>query len=196
MSDSRNAGENSDEPQLIRDVLAGRHNQFEELMIRYQAMVFGMIKKQVRDDATARDLSQETFIRAFKGLKKFRFQSAFSTWITRIALNVTHSYFSSRRYREMQKNVALDPSHINELPENAAEESGDPATLAFLQHCIGALKPKFREVIVLCSLEGKTYAEAAEILQVPVGTVCSRMNTALMQLRQAFSKHKTQGSKL
>lgn len=195
MSDSRSAAETPDEHQLIRDVLGGHRNQFEDLVVRYQGMIFGMIKRQVRDEATARDLSQETFLRAFKGLKGFRFRSTFSTWITRIALNVTHSYFSSRRYKEVQRNVALEPEHIAQAQRPEMVDTGtDPSVIAALQRSIGALKPKFREVIVLCSLEGKTYAETAEILQIPIGTVCSRMNTALSQLRRELSKNRSGSS--
>ena len=185
----------SDEYQLVCVILAGDHNRFEELVYRYQDMIFGMIKRQIRDEGIARDLSQETFLRAFKGLKGFRNYSTFSTWLTRIALNVTNSYFSSRRYRENLKNVALDMSHLKGTvpPEPVAETDTRAASIHLLQRCIGELKPKYREVVVLCSLEGKTYVQAAEILQIPVGTVCSRMNTALTKLRHQFTRHSMEG---
>lgn len=183
----------SDEYRLIQAVLAGDHNQFESLVSRYQQLVFGMIKRQVRDEMIAKDLSQETFLKAYRGLKNFRNYSTFSTWLTRIALNVTNSYFSSRRYRESLKNVDLDSTHMLSLTTHAPLETGiHNSAVLLLQQCIGALKPKFREVIVLCALEGKTYQEAAEILQVPTGTVCSRMNTALTQLRRSFSRQRNE----
>lgn len=183
-----------DEYQLILSILGGEHNRFEDLVHRYQDMIVGMIKRQVREEATARDLAQETFLRAFKGLSKFRNYSTFSTWLTRIALNVAHSYFSSRKYRESQRSVPLSPTHLEQLSsEQPTEIEPNQSALLFLQQSIGDLKPKYREVIVLCSLEGKTYAEAGEILQVPVGTVCSRMNTALTQLRYRFAQQKAQG---
>lgn len=170
---------------IIRSVLSGAVNAYEELVLRYQPMVFAMIKRQVGDEASAKDLAQETFVKAFRNLKGFRQQSSFGTWVTRIALNTTNTYFSSRRYREGLMSVPFDPERHDRQAEASNEPALQRATL-LLQKAVASLKPKYREVIVLCSLEGKTYEDAAEILEIPVGTVCSRMNRALGILRNKF----------
>lgn len=175
--------EEIDEYKLIRSVLRGHQEDFAVLVRTHQQMIFNLIKRQVRDEAAANDLLQETFIRAYGGLKKFKFQSKFSTWLTRIALNVTNSYFSSRRYKEFVKNVPLDHAPVSSSEDMDSSEPDFSAQQALLQFYMGSLKPKFRDVLVLCALEEKSYAEAADILGIPVGTVCSRMNTALTTLR-------------
>jgi RNA polymerase sigma-70 factor, ECF subfamily len=194
MGDCQAIEEQDHEHKLIRSVLAGKHNDFEELVLKYQDMIFGMIRRQMSDEASARDLSQETFLKAFAGLKSFRFKSSFSTWLIRIALNVTSSYYSSKKYKERLAHMSLDDQKISES-DLAITDGTDPQgnALQLLQSSIGTLKPKYREVIVLCSLEGKSYREAAEILQVPEGTICSRMNTALTKLRQNLSRERERG---
>jgi len=151
-------------------------------------MIYNLITRQVADEATGRDLSQETFIRAFRGLKSFKAQASFSTWLVRIALNVTSSYFGSRRFKERVRSIPFDQREHDFVNENTQTEPGTANQLTQLQNLIATLKPKFRDVLILCSLEGKTYQEAAQILEIPVGTVCSRMNTALTLLREKFAR--------
>ena len=182
----------SDEQSLIRSVLAGQTSDFEQLVLRYQDMIYNLIKRQVADEASARDLAQETFLRAFRGLKGFKFQASFFTWLTRIALNQTNSYFCSRSFKEKLRNVSFDAREHDSVGHDSRIETGAANQLSQLQLCIAALKPKFRDVLTLCSLEGKTYQEAALILEIPIGTVCSRMNTALTILRDNFARLKAE----
>lgn len=174
----------SDEWKLIQSVLSGNTNDFEALVLEHQDRILSLIQRQVRNEATARDLAQETFVRAFQNLRRFRGDCLFSTWLTRIALNMTNSYFSSRKFKESQMSDSLQAQH-SAIPADKLECIDH---VAHLQTLIAALKPKYREVIVLCSLEGKTYEEAAEVLEVPLGTVCSRMNKALEQLRERLHR--------
>ena len=153
-----------------------------------------MILRQVRDESVAKDLAQDTFLRAYRGLKTFKGRATFSTWLTRIALNVTNSYFQSRELKEQQSQVSLEVGQVERIASPEGDLSDQMVTLALLQKSIALLKPKYREVLVLCSLENKTYEQAAQILQIPLGTVCSRMNTALTYLRKTFSQYKTQGT--
>ena len=176
-------GKEPDVSEIIAAIRAGDKNRFRELVLRYESMVFSLILRQVGDRAIANDLAQETFIRAYRGLSNFRGDAAFSTWVTRIALNVTATYFTSRRYRDRKREISV--AILPELP-NVPEDPAREAELERLQYFIGELGPKYREVIVLCGLEQKSYEEAAEILGVPIGTIRSRLNTARNMLRTRF----------
>ena len=170
----------------VRRVLAGDRDHFRELVTAYQHQVFGMIMRQVADETTARDLAQEVFVRAFHGLRSFRFDSSFGTWITRIALNVCRSYYTSRAFRDRSRLVSLSESGAAEriaVDSSAVETERE---LHRLRQLIWTLKPIYRDVVVLYSLEGKSYEEISEILAIPMGTVASRMNTATALLRKKF----------
>ena len=194
MSRSQNKSDTYDEESLINSVLSGCINDFEKIVLQHQGAVFNMILRQVRDESVAKDLAQDTFLRAYRGLKTFKGRATFSTWLTRIALNVTNSYFQSRKFKEQQSQVSLEVGQVERIASPEGDLSDQMVTLALLQKSIALLKPKYREVLVLCSLENKTYEQAAQILQIPLGTVCSRMNTALTYLRKTFSQYKTQGT--
>jgi RNA polymerase sigma factor (sigma-70 family) len=175
------------ESEIIKRVLDGATDEFCHLVTAHQNLVYGMIFRQVRNSEIAEELAQDVFTKAFLALKQFKHQAKFSTWLTRIALNTTSSYFSSKRYKQSQKNVPL---------ENWNEQAGfiDGSLIEFqlshLHRFLGDLKPNFREVVILCGLEGRTYQEASEIIGVPKGTICSRMNTALNHLRKKFRQLK------
>jgi RNA polymerase sigma-70 factor, ECF subfamily len=179
-SGQRNAGER----ELIARILTGQAEEFAQVLECYQDMVFGMIARQVGDAVVAEELAQDVFLRAYRGLGKFRCQASLKTWLTRIALNVCNSYFCSRAYKERRSQVPFADGF-----DNLPAESGDDCTEEHLQRLQGlaaALKPIHRDVLVLCGFERRSYREAAEILGIPEGTVASRMNKALNVLREKF----------
>ena len=172
-----------EERQVILRVLAGEQDEFRHIVMRYQNKIYGLIRRQVPHDEAARELAQITMVRAYTNLNKFRFESRFSTWLTRIALNVVAGYFSSRAYK-----VWLNSDSI---VETAIQHSSDAETMLAqkqamqqLQRGLSRLTAKYREALVLYSFEDKSYEETAEILGVPVGTVCSRIDTARRLLRK------------
>lgn len=176
-----------DDQTLIERILAGDQEEFRLLLRRYQNLIFSMIFRQVGNRDTAADLTQETFLRAYSGLPHFRFRSTFKTWLTRISLNVTATYFESRSYREERRTEALDTRDHSETDTGESPIEKERA-LNCLQSALSLLSPQFREVIVLCKLEGRSYTEAAEILQVAPGTVGSRLNSAQQELRKTFRR--------
>lgn len=173
------------EQALVRAIVAGEVNRFEELVVKHQDMIYALIRRQVSDPSVADDLAQEAFVRAFQNLERFRHECSFGTWLTRIALNTTNSYFASRRFKETAKQVSFD-QRVHDSASECDESVRSEQSLAMLRSLIAELKPKYRDVIVLCSLEGKSYEEAASVLEIPTGTVCSRMNKALSLLRNKF----------
>lgn len=172
--------------QLVRRILAGRRDDYTLLVRRHQDRVYSLIMRQIGDPQLSRELAQDTFVRAYSGLRGFRHEARFDTWLIRIALNVTRSYFASRRFRERERTVTLEPDIHGGAVEMDA--GGEEETALRLRRAIAKLKPKYRDVLVLCTMESRTYKEAAEILGLPVGTVCSRMNTALAELRRIMQR--------
>lgn len=187
MGENKTDNDYASEREIITSVIAGNRENFRYLVAAHQQKVFAMIRRQVTDEHLAGDLTQDAFVKAYVNLPSFRFESSFSTWLIRIALNVTHTYFRSRQFKEAQKTMPLDPLFDAGHPDSAHHEAAASAIdIQRLRRVISTLKPIYREVIVLCCLEGKTYDEASSILQIPRGTVCSRMNTAFRLLKDNF----------
>lgn len=179
------------EPMLVADeeligwIVAGKREYFSVLVERYQKMVFGMIMRQVGSRDVADEIAQETFLRAYKNLETFRRESKFATWLIRIALNQTSNYFSSKRFRQSKQTVSLDMKR-HDLPDENISRN-DHREALFLS-ALGVLAPKFRDVLTLCGYEGKSYEEAALILEIPIGTVRSRLNRARLMLKEEIAK--------
>lgn len=173
----------ADERQIIMRVLKGDKDEFRHLVRAHQDRIYTVIRRQVTSEVIAKELAQEVFIKAYRFLPKFKFESTFSTWIIRIALNTTASYFKSKRYYQAQKTEAIE-NHLNLSEQDCSEER---EKIKQLQQAMSSLKANSRDVLVLCGLESKSYEEAANILQIPVGTVKSRLNTARLELKQILA---------
>lgn len=176
--------ESLNEKEIIARVLRGERDEFRHLVLAYSDQVYAMIMRQVGDEETARELAQDAFVKAYMNLAKFQFRASFSTWITRIAINLSHSYFRSRRYKQSKATSSLEQVHHQNLSDENNNSREEDARR--LQSLIGTLKPKYREVLVLCCFEDYTYEQAARLLHIPYGTVCSRMNKAFSILRERF----------
>ncbi|MBL7662960.1 sigma-70 family RNA polymerase sigma factor [bacterium] len=169
-----------EERELIQRILAGATDEFRLIVLKYQELIVNLIFRQTGDRDVANDLAQETFIKVFKGLSRFRGEAALKTWITRIAINTCNTYFRSRAYRESR----LRTANLAAI-EATARSTSNPAQdleLSQLQHAIATLNPIFREVLVLCGIEQRSYEEVSKILNIPVGTVRSRLNRARLLL--------------
>ena len=177
-----------EEKEVIQRIVLGEKGEFETLVSNYQEMVYAIIIKQVSNEVIAKDLTQETFIKAYFNLSSFRFEAKFSTWLIRIALNLTNSYFQSKRYKQKQKTMHLDLEQYNQTPDERSIDSLDLEAIDKLNFLISQLRPKLREVMILCGLEQRSYKETAEILNVPVGTVRSRLNKARLILKELYFK--------
>lgn len=176
----------SSEAEIIRAVVGGDREAFRHLVTRYKNRIFALVMRQVGSRSVAEELTQEIFVKAFLHMRTFRFDSAFSTWLTRIAINHTHSYFGSRRYKQSSRTDEFLPEQHSgsaESPETGLERT---ERMRRFQLALAGLSPKLHAALTLCALEGKSYEEAAAILRVPVGTVRSRLNTARLQLKTAI----------
>ena len=163
--------------ELVRAAQRGEHDAFGALVQDHQSRIYRLIWRQVRHDAVAEDLTQNTFLRAFRSIDSLRQPEQFAAWLVRIALNITHSWRASASYREFQ-HEDLDELA---LPAKNSPESG--LELRRISGELAKLEKKYSDVVVLCIIESYSYAEAAEILGLPSGTVASRLHAALKSLR-------------
>jgi len=156
---------------LVARYLAGEVAAFDELMRFHEGRVFAVCLRMLRDREAALDATQETFITVFRKVDRFAGRSAFSTWLYRVAVNTCHD--TLRR---------LHRTRAEALPENA--DPADPGALdefdsADLRPTIASalteLPAEFRSAVVLCDAEGLSLQTAAEILEIPIGTVKSRL---------------------
>jgi RNA polymerase sigma-70 factor (ECF subfamily) len=168
---------------------------FERLVSHYQDRVYNYVLRMIYDPVEAQDVAQETFVRAWQGLPRFRGASSFQTWLYRIASNLAIDAARSRKRRGLMT-VSLDEpvegAEAAELAHDLPDESRyGPADCLeqqelrrYVWETVGELSPKLRLVIVLADLQGLSYGEVATILGCPVGTVKSRLFNARSQLRE------------
>ncbi len=159
------------DPDLVRAAAAGDRAAFERLVRLYQEPVWRFLRHLVRDPALAEDVAQETFLRAYRNLAGFAHQSRFSTWLFQIARNAGIDALRRRDRGARLLEVVPRPGH-RPSPEGGAE----------LDASLSALSPKLREALLVVEVLGYRYREAAVILDIPEGTVKSRVHQARERL--------------
>ena len=167
----------SSDGELVRAAQRGGQDAFAVLVGNHQGHLYRLIWRQVRNDAVAEDLTQTSFLRAFRSIDTLRQPEQFRGWLVRIALNVTHSWLTSRSHREFLH------EDIDQIPLPALSSPDSALELRRISSELGKLEKKYRDVVVLCIIESYSYAEAADILSIPSGTVASRLHVALQTLR-------------
>jgi RNA polymerase sigma-70 factor (ECF subfamily) len=165
------------DPRTIRAAAAGDEQAFTTLMRAAQPHVWRFVRHLLGDDELAADVTQETFVRVHRSLTRFRFDSRFSTWLFRIARNAAVD--EQRRMARRQRIVAAVAR---------PEPSGDGALGTELKTALASLSPRLREAFVLVEVFGLKYQDAAEVLDVPDGTVKSRVFRARLQLVAWFDE--------
>jgi RNA polymerase sigma-70 factor (ECF subfamily) len=178
----------NDDQCLISACRAGRTEAFGILVRRYQDRLYPTVLRLTGCAEDAHDLLQEAFLRAYEKLASFQGGSSFYTWIYRIAVNLALSdrrkrRRSSGRVAENGRREPIDPpddvrQSDPSLPLERAERDG------LIQEALSALAPDHRAVVVLKDLDGLRYEEIAAVLDVPIGTVRSRLHRARLELRE------------
>jgi len=164
------------EPDVVRAAMAGDLAAFEWLVRCYQAHVWRFLRHLLGDGALAEDVTQETFLRLYRHLPGFSWRSRFSTWVFQIARNAGIDALR-RRERDSRLLTVVPPPGDGPSPEVGAE----------LEAGLAALTPKLREAVLVVEVLGYRYREAALILDVPEGTVKSRVHAAREQLVAWFA---------
>lgn len=167
--------------ELVRRVQGGETRAFDILVQKYQHKILHLIGRYVHDPVAAQDVAQEAFIKAYRGLRNFRGESAFYTWLYRIAINTAKNYLvtESRRTPDYEVN-AEDAEHLN--GESGLKEYATPErellSEEIKRHIFKAMEDlpeDLRSAIVLRELEGMSYEEIAQVMECPIGTVRSRI---------------------
>lgn len=180
--------------ELIASVLAGNTERFTPLVTRYQQRVMRFILKYEHNVQDAQELAQETFLQAFRALPSFNSQSRFSTWLTGIAFNLLKNHISrSPTKQHLHLDIDEQPDGMSDLAgSNPADAYASRQLLLAMDRAVTALPAQMRDAIVLVASEGLSYEEAAETLNVPVGTVKSRLCRARIQLAEALREYRVQ----
>lgn len=174
-----------DDAQLIQVTLAGNSAAFGQLVRKYQDRLYNALAHQMGSAEDARDVLQEAFVQAFLKLDSFRGQSRFYTWLYRIAFNQAISH--QRRAKPLasldhgREQTGDEPVDRHSPPEGRLVQQ---ETVEQVQQALAQLDDQFRQVLVLRELEDCSYETIAEMLELPVGTVRSRLHRARMQLRE------------
>ena len=181
------------EPLLIETAQRGDLEAFNQLVLTHQDMMYRIALRILNDEPAADDATQNAMIQAFRNINSFR-GGSFRSWLARVTVNA--SYDELRRWRRQPslslEQVNRDGEEVESLPwmidlSAGPEESFDALELRdAIQHCVKALIPDYRLVVILVDVEGMSYEEAAQIAHIPVGTVKSRLARARMQLRKAL----------
>ncbi len=176
--------------QLVERVQAGDKRAFDLLVLKYQPKILGLVSRYVHDSHEVQDVTQEAFIKAYRALPRFRGDSAFYTWLYRIAINTAKNHLVARGRRPPGSDVEIeDAEHFEnggalrdmENPENKlfSQELGEVVNQA-----ISDLPDDLRSAVTLREFDGLSYEEIAEIMDCPVGTVRSR----IFRAREAIDK--------
>ena len=172
---------------LIDQCLAGRREAFGQLVERYQHRLFHGLLHALGSREDAQDTAQEAFVNAFEKLASFRGQSAFYSWLFRIALNAAVS--AKRKTRRMTASVESrrEANGLEPTDENPATEPSHAMDVSdrqrMVRKALSELSEEFRTALVLKEMDGMSYEEIAEIVEVPLGTVRSRIHRARLELR-------------
>ncbi len=178
--------------ELVKQCQAGQTEAFDELVSRYRTRVFAMIYNMVHNEQDAWDLAQESFVKAWKSIKRFRRHSSFYTWVYRIVMNVTIDWLRKKQIKgagsEFDDSIQLkeiDPASrtvpkAEPLPHERMERN---EIRAKIDNAIGQLSPEHRAVILMKEIEDMQYHEIAETLGCSIGTVMSRLFYARKKLQ-------------
>jgi RNA polymerase sigma-70 factor (ECF subfamily) len=168
---------------LVERVQHGDQRAYEELVVKYERKIQRMLARMVRDAAEVEDITQEAFIKAYRALPQFRGESAFYTWLYRIALNSARNHLvaQGRRKVPMTTELSADEADTGELGESLRDNNTPESELMSKQvaqtvnRALEQLPEDLRTAITLREMEGLSYDEIAETMGCPVGTVRSRI---------------------
>ena len=180
----------SDDNSLVTMSVEGDTRAFDEIIRRYEDMVARTVINMLGDTQVAQDVGQDTFIRLYRSLNEFRGESKLSTYIQRIAINLSLNELK-RKKRFVSLFVRADndkkeSEFVIPDPGYSGEESSDLREI--LNKAIEKLPPEYKSVVVLRLVHGYSSKEAAEILGLPIGTVLSRLSRAKEQLKDEINK--------
>jgi RNA polymerase sigma-70 factor, ECF subfamily len=172
---------------LIKASLEGDKRAFGEIVNHYKGMVARTVKGMLGDTVFAEDIGQEVFINLFYSLPEFRGEAKLSTYIQKIAVNLTLNEIKRRkRFLSIFSQKGNNEMHEFEVEDHDTQERKEASEI--VNKALMAIEPKFRIIVTMRMLQGYSTKETAEILDLPIGTVLSRLSRAQDQLRNILTK--------
>ena len=169
---------------LVAAAQRGDQRAFGEIVRRYQRAIYRVAYGLTRNAGDADDLAQETFVRAYQAIGRFRLGEPLYPWLSRIAINLAYSLFRRRKRRpETPLEPLLEAGRQWAAPDDPVEESEGRERQRFLEQSFAELSAEHQAVLVLRVVEGMSYDEIANSLSVPIGTVMSRLSRARAELK-------------
>ena len=195
------SGLSDEDVRILRGLRAGIDEAYEELIERYEQQLYGMTYRLLGNSTDAADVVQEVFLKVFRTINSFREQSSLRTWIYRIAVNEAHNH---RRWfaRHCRNEVSMENERAD--GQNSIEYAPDPGRSPYdqtlehenttlIERALTQINPIFRTAVVLRDIQNLSYEEIADILQVSLGTVKSRILRGREALRRELTQDSSQG---
>ena len=184
-------GEKNNDQALVNRVQAGDKTAYDALVRKYQHKIIKLVARYVHDPEAAQDVAQEAFLKAYRGLTRFRGESAFYTWLYRIAINTAKNYLVAQGRRASDHDVDLQEAEYYEgtsvLKDNASPEQQllTEEIERTVYRAIKDLPDDLKTAITLRELEGMSYEQIAQAMDCPIGTVRSR----IFRAREAIDRY-------
>jgi RNA polymerase sigma-70 factor, ECF subfamily len=185
----------STDEELVARSIRGDADSFNQLVLRWERPIYALAYRTIGREEDARDVCQETFLRAFRALPRFRGQAKFSSWIYRIALNLCHDWV-----RRERRSGFVQPPEDRDLQDLAAAEEPSESIedlvarrvqVRIVQRAMAALPEEQRMAIILKEYHGLTFQEIADLMGCPLSTVKTRLYQGLSVLRRELGEQKT-----
>lgn len=183
--------------EMLRAVLDGDSTAYRGLVEKYQGRVYSMVYGMVRNREDARDITQDAFVKAYRNLKSFRLESSFYTWLYRIAMNLAIDH---TRKQKRQATTGFDEAiaakdddggmhemHHQDSPRKALERK---QLFGLIMEALDKLPAEQKQIILLREVEGLAYKEIAEVMEIPEGTVMSRLYYARKKLQKLLANQR------
>lgn len=195
------SGISEEDARILRGLRAGIEGAYEELISRYEQPIYGLVYRLLGNQPDACDVVQEVFLKVFRGVNSFRERSSLRTWIYRIAVNEAHNY---RRWwvRHCRREVSIekDRAERDVSVERTADHGRSPyeqvldsETRALVERALTRINPVFRTAVILRDIQNLSYEEIADILQISLGTVKSRILRGREALRNELTQQPDRG---
>lgn len=185
---------NFEDEVVIRNAQDGDVEAFEEIVEKYQSMIYNLSYRMLGNPDDAQEASQEVFIRIYKSINKFKFDSKFSTWVYRITNNYCLDLIRKNKNDTVyiEKEIQTEDGNIQrELPDEGISVENSvirSEKIELVRKAILKLPSEYRAVVVLRDLEGESYSDIANVLSLPEGTVKSRINRGRRELKNILER--------
>lgn len=182
----------TDTEQLVQDFLDGDAQAFKRLVMLYQTKIYNLALNYVKSPEEAKDLAQDIFVTVYRSLPKLREKEKFTSWLYQIAINHCRNRYKKLSRRGYFSNISLDDEESflqiagDEGPEKLLQRKN---TINLVRATIDSMAEAEKEIILLRDIQELAYEEISDILQIPLGTVKSKLNRARTSLKDRLKKH-------